>query len=173
MLVHALLLQPVQPLPLSPDSAFFWAHSFCLSLFHLLFSLFFATYVKHFSAPSSSSTDNCNWWHVLCMSNDWICVWSTCNFFFNYAKCIVNNEHNVQLIDNMVASKQASERKKNHYKSVPWQIRAKVDDSNAINIVSIDAYICTNPIHVVQNTNSVYTNTYGGQWSCTVEVKTR
>lgn len=28
-----------------------------------------------------------------------------CSFFFNYAKCFVNNGHNVQLIDNMVASK--------------------------------------------------------------------
>lgn len=37
--------------------------------------------------------------------NHWICVSGALANFFNYAKCFVNNGHNVQLIDNMVASK--------------------------------------------------------------------
>lgn len=91
------------------------------------------------------------------MSNDWICVWSTCNFFFSIMPNVsstMSTTCNSSIIWLQV-SKQVNE-KKNHFESVPWQNRAKVDDSNAINIVSIDAYICTIPIHVVQYTNSVY-----------------
>lgn len=88
--------------------------------------------------------------------------------FFNYAKCIVNNEADVQLIDNMVASKLASNRKKIEFE--PRQNRGKVDDVNAIN-TSVDAYICTIRMHVCTEHKQCMQTHMEGQWSHIVEVK--
>lgn len=109
----------------------------------------------------------------LCMLNDWICVWSTCNFFFNYAKCIVNNEDNVQLIQNIGACMNESiERKKKYCKSMSRQNWPEVN-LNAIDI-TVHAYTCTPYAFIkwISKMEHTITHTYG-HWSYLVEVKTR
>lgn len=86
--------------------------------------------------------------------DDWICVWKYLQFFsiMPNVSSTMRTTCNSSIIW-LQASKRTSERKK--FKSIPRQNRAKVDDVNAINI-TVDAYICTIPVHVVQHTNSVY-----------------
>lgn len=80
---------------------------------------------KHFTTPSSVA-DNCNWWHVLCMLNDWICVWSTCDFF---QLCQMYRQQWGQRATHRKYGCK-SKRKKNR---IGAQVnRAKVDDVNAL-----------------------------------------